>query len=66
MTASRSQLLRIPGIGPRAADTIIQARRRGRLTDLLELHKLNIHAPEQTATYILLNGHRPPVQMQLF
>ncbi|HLZ61953.1 MAG TPA: radical SAM protein [Ktedonosporobacter sp.] len=66
MTANRSQLLRVPGIGPRSADTIIQARRRGRLTDLSELRKLNIHAPEQAAPYILLNGHRPSIQMQLF
>src|SRR5581483_8755919 len=34
MTATRAQLLRIPGIGASAADTILQARRRGHITDL--------------------------------
>jgi predicted DNA-binding helix-hairpin-helix protein len=66
MTASRQQLLRLPGIGPVAADAIIQARRRGRLTDLSHLRQLNIRTPEQSAPYILLDGHRPLEQMSLF
>src|SRR6266705_4341316 len=66
MTASHKQLLRIPGIGPVGADAIIRARRRGRITELAHLRKLNIHAPEQAAPYILLDGHRTATQMSLF
>src|SRR6266567_1194487 len=66
MTASHKQLLRIPGIGPVGADAIIRARRRGRITELAHLRKLNIHAPEQAAPYILLDGHRTATQMDLF
>jgi predicted DNA-binding helix-hairpin-helix protein len=66
MTANREQLLRIPGIGPIAAEAILRARRQGRLTELSHLRQLNIRAPEQAAPYILLDGHRPAVQMSLF
>jgi len=66
MKADRRQLMRVPGIGPVGATAIIQARRRGRLTDLAHLRKLNIRAPEQAAAYILMDGHRPATQMQLF
>jgi predicted DNA-binding helix-hairpin-helix protein len=66
MTASREQLLRVPGIGPVAAAAILRARRATRLTDLSQLRRLGIRAPEQAAPYILLNGHRPPAQLPLF
>jgi predicted DNA-binding helix-hairpin-helix protein len=66
MTASRQNLLRVPGIGPIGADAILRARRRGRLTDLSHLRQLNIHAPEQAAPYILLDGHKPAIQLDLF
>lgn len=66
MTATRAQLLRIPGIGLKGADSILHARRKGRLTDLSHLRQLHIHAPEQAAPYILLAGHKPAVQMNLF
>ncbi len=66
MKANRRQLLRVPGIGPKGAEAIIQARRIGNLTDLTHLRKLNIRAPEQAAPYILLSGHRPLSQMNLF
>jgi predicted DNA-binding helix-hairpin-helix protein len=66
MTASRSQLLRVPGIGPVGADAILRARRLGRLTDLSHLRRLHISAPEQAAPYILLDGTRPVTQMRLF
>jgi len=65
MTASRKQLLRVPGIGPKGAEAIFQARRKGKLTDLAHLRKLNIAAPERAAPYILLDGRRPPLQMTL-
>ena len=66
MKAERGQLLRIPGIGPRGADAIIKARRQGNLTDLTDLQKLGIRAPEQAAPYILLDGHSPSIQLSLF
>src|SRR2546421_4749911 len=66
VTASRDQLLRIPGIGPVGAAAILRARRLGHLTDLSHLRQLNIRTPEQAAAYILLDGHRPAMQMNLF
>src|SRR3989440_10912831 len=66
MTASRQQLLRIPGIGPMGAEAILKARRLGRLTTLTDLQKLGIRAPGQISPYILLDGHRPAMQMNLF
>jgi predicted DNA-binding helix-hairpin-helix protein len=65
MTADRQQLLRVPGIGPVGADAILKARCQGRLTDISHLRKLNIHAPEQVAPYILLDGRKVPTQMTL-
>jgi predicted DNA-binding helix-hairpin-helix protein len=62
----RAELMRIPGVGPKGADSIIHARRKTRLTDLSQLRALGIRAPEQAAPYILLDGHRPPVQLSLF
>jgi predicted DNA-binding helix-hairpin-helix protein len=66
MKANRQQLLRIPGIGPVGADTILKARRSGRITDLSHLRQLNIRAPEQAAPYILLDGRTVVEQMTLF
>lgn len=48
------------------AEAILRARLLGRLTELSHLRRLNIRAPEQAAPYILLDGHRPVVQMSLF
>jgi predicted DNA-binding helix-hairpin-helix protein len=66
MKASREQLLRVPGIGPKGAAAIMRARRQGRLTELMHLRQLNIRAPEQAAPYILLDGRRPALQMRMF
>ncbi len=66
MTANREQLMRVPNIGPVGADAIIAARRKGRITDISQLRKLGIHAPEQATPYILLDGHKPPAQLRLF
>ena len=65
MTANRAELLRVPGIGPVGADAILRARRLGRITDLSHLRQLHIHAPEQAAPYILLDGRQVPVQLAL-
>ena len=63
--ADREMLLRVPGIGPQGAQAILQARRRGRLTDLDSLQSLGILA-KRAAPYVLLNGRRPNHQMRLF
>jgi predicted DNA-binding helix-hairpin-helix protein len=64
-TASRQQLLRIPGIGPRLAERLVEARHKGQLRDLADLRRLGIHA-DQAAPFILLDGKRPPLQLRLF
>jgi len=62
---SRPQLLRVPGIGPRTADAILQARRRGRLRDLSDLRALGVSIA-RAAPFILLDGRRPPYQLRLW
>jgi predicted DNA-binding helix-hairpin-helix protein len=64
--APRRMLLRVPGIGPKSADTILAARRRGRLTELAHLRSLGIRDLGRIAPYILLDGHQPPQQLPLF
>ncbi|MCA0452553.1 MAG: radical SAM protein [Chloroflexi bacterium] len=66
MLASREELMRIPGFGPKAAESIMKARRSGHLTELSHLRALGIRAPEQAAPFILLDGHKPAVQLSLF
>jgi predicted DNA-binding helix-hairpin-helix protein len=64
-TASRQELLRVPGIGPRSAEKIEAARRRGKLCRLSDLGRLGI-TTKRTAPFILLNGRRPPRQLSLW
>lgn len=64
--ASRQELLRIPGIGPKGADTILRTRHNGTLTELSHLKKLGIRQLENVSPYILLNGQRPAQQLSLF
>jgi len=63
--ASRGELLRVPGIGPRSADAILRARRQGRLNELADLRALGAVA-ERAAPFVLLNGRRPPQQLSLW
>ncbi len=63
--ATRAELLRVPGLGPKSVETILAVRRQGRLRDLGHLRQLNILA-EQAAPYILLDGKRPAHQLTLF
>jgi len=63
--ASPENLLRIPGIGPTGARSILKARKVRALKDLSQLVKLGILA-ERAAPFILLDGQRPSYQMQLF
>jgi predicted DNA-binding helix-hairpin-helix protein len=63
--ASKLILMRIPGIGLRAASSITAARRVKNLRELGQLRRLGILA-EQAAPYILLCGKRPIQQPPLF
>jgi predicted DNA-binding helix-hairpin-helix protein len=63
--ASRRQLLRIPGIGPKSADKIIAARRDTTLRDLAQLNALGV-TTGWAAPYVLLDGRRAPVQLSLW
>jgi predicted DNA-binding helix-hairpin-helix protein len=65
-TATRAQLLHIPGIGPVAADAILHARRRGILRELAHLSQLGVRDVARTAPYVILNGQRPAHQLPLF
>lgn len=64
--ASRAELLRVPGIGPRSADQILKARVQGRLRTLADLRHIGIRAVQRVAPYVLLDGHRPVEQPRLF
>ncbi len=62
--ADRRTLLRVPGIGPKGADTILAARRRGTLRELSDLTALGVLA-KRAAPYILLDGKLPALQLSL-
>jgi predicted DNA-binding helix-hairpin-helix protein len=62
--ADRQELLRVPGIGPKHSHTILNARRKGRLSDLNHLRQLGI-ATKRLAPYVLLDGKRPSFQLPL-
>ena len=62
--AARHELLRVPGIGPKHSHTILNARRKGRLSELTHLRQLGI-ATKRLAPYVLLDGKRPSYQLPL-
>ena len=64
--ASRSELLRIPGIGPKLADRILGARRRAALRDLASLRALGVRNVEMLSPYVLLDGRQPARQLGFF
>jgi len=63
--AERSELMRIPGIGPKSVKAILNARRQNKLRHLEDLYRMGIN-PGRSLPYILLDGQRPPHQLQLF
>jgi predicted DNA-binding helix-hairpin-helix protein len=63
--ADQRELLHVPGIGPKGAETIIKARRMGKLRDLSSLNKLGVNGV-RAAPFILLNGRKPPDQLEMF
>jgi predicted DNA-binding helix-hairpin-helix protein len=62
--ASREDLLRVPGIGPRSASRILSARRESRFKSLQHLGRAGA-VVQRAAPYILLDGKRPPHQLAL-
>jgi predicted DNA-binding helix-hairpin-helix protein len=62
-TASREELLRVPGIGPIAVERIITMRAISRIHAFRDLTRLGARLA-WAAPYILLNGRRPPAQGQ--
>jgi predicted DNA-binding helix-hairpin-helix protein len=56
-TASRTQLLRVPGIGPTSARRIIAERHRTVFRDLHDLRKLGV-VTSRAAGFLSLNGRR--------
>jgi predicted DNA-binding helix-hairpin-helix protein len=63
--ASRTHLLKVPGIGPKSADRIIEARRETKLRDLSQLKALGV-TTGWAAPYVLLDGRRSAEQLRLW
>jgi predicted DNA-binding helix-hairpin-helix protein len=63
--ATRQQLLRVPGIGPKSADKIVTARREARLRDLSQLRALGV-TTSWAAPYVLLDGRWAAVQLRMW
>lgn len=64
--AERADLLRVPGIGPKTADAIVQERSRRHIRELSHLAHLGLRDPKRAADFILLDGRAPARQMALF
>jgi predicted DNA-binding helix-hairpin-helix protein len=64
--ASRPDLLRVPGIGPKTADAILAARRRQTINELAHLRAIGVRNVERASAFILLDGRLPPRQLPLF
>lgn len=63
--ASRSELLRIPGIGPRGANAILNARRMRRISNLSDLRRIGVEE-KRSLPFLLIDGRRPDFQPSLF
>ncbi|MCA9987617.1 MAG: helix-hairpin-helix domain-containing protein, partial [Anaerolineales bacterium] len=61
--AHKQELLRVPGIGHKSADTILNARRQGKLREVNHLRQLGIKTKRMTP-YILLDGQQPESELQ--
>ncbi|MBC7250992.1 MAG: putative DNA modification/repair radical SAM protein [Anaerolineae bacterium] len=63
--ASREELLRVPGIGPRSAERIVRLRKRGKFRELSDLRRVGA-IPQRAAPFVLLDGRRPAYQLPLW
>uniref|UniRef100_A0A7C1JUE4 Radical SAM protein n=1 Tax=Caldilinea aerophila TaxID=133453 RepID=A0A7C1JUE4_9CHLR len=64
--AERHELLRIPGIGPKLADAILAARRRGRIREIGHLVALGLRDVEKASPFLLLDGKPATQQLRLW
>lgn len=64
--ASRSELLHVPGIGPRTADSLLQMRRQTVIRDVSHLSKAGVRDLRKATPYLLLNGRRTAQQLPLW
>jgi len=62
--ASRQELLRVPGLGPRSVGRILRWRQQATLRELTDLSKAGAVA-QRAAPFVLLAGRRPPHQLPL-
>lgn len=70
MTAPHELLLRVPGIGPKAALTLVQARRRSVIRGLEDLKRIGVDT-QRAGYFLALRGRRlapalPAHQLRLF
>ena len=63
--ADPETLLRVPGFGPKSVQTIVSARKQGRIKGLSDLKALGLNST-RPAPYVLLDGKRPEYQLPLF
>lgn len=63
--ATRVQLLKIPGIGPKGAQQILTHRVIHPIREVGDLRKMGINSA-RAVPYILLNGKRPQAQLSLW
>ena len=63
--ASREDLLRVPGIGPKNAQAILHLRKIKTISDMSVLRKIGVHT-KRAKDFILLNGKQPTRQLSLF
>ncbi|TAH50729.1 MAG: radical SAM protein [Chloroflexota bacterium] len=63
--ASREELLRVPGLGPKSVTRILTLRRTHQINSLKELKDLGADAP-RAAPFILLDGKTAARQLTLF
>ena len=63
--ASREELLRVPGLGPKSVTAILQQRHRETIQTIDVLKKIGVHT-SRAEPYILINGKRAAQQLRLF
>lgn len=63
--ASKTELIRVPGIGPKRADELIRHRRLHKISTIADIKNIGIPI-NRASEYILINGRRPDFQLHLF
>ena len=62
--ASRNELLRVPGVGPKGATAIVMARSQSTLRHLQDLQAIGVQT-KRLVPFVLLDGKRPLRQLRL-